>query len=531
VSVDLDAQREHAGVPDVLAALLEWSARRPAGLALSDGTREISYAELVVELERRASGLCACGVQAGDRVALALGNTLDFPLTALACLWVGASFVPLACDDPEERRTAFVRLVDASLLVVETGSGGRTADRGRGGELSVEAGQLATTARKRPACLDDSLLAYCIFTSGSTGEPKAVAIGRTALARALARSAAAYGMDHSTRALCISPFHFDGGLGALLVPLVAGGTAIVADRRVASHPRSYVSTLLEQEVNHASFVPSFLRLLLASPSATRLGDSLLRSVAVGGEALPKADAVALRELLPGVRLYNRYGPTEATIAVTTFEVTTDVLREHEQIPIGLPHTGVSFHVLTGDGRLVDEPWVPGGLLIGGDQLMDGYFRDEELTRRVLLDSVVPGRRLYVTGDLVERDEHGHYLYLGRLDDVVKRAGARISLGEVAAGIRSLPAIRAVACVSSETLTPLRIAAFVVAADPRPPAQLRKELSGVLPAAMLPDAIVLLEDLPLTSQGKTDAAALRQIAADYGWSDPPGALEAPFETGS
>ena len=215
-------------------------------------------------------------------------------------------------------------------------------------------------------------------------------------------------------------------------------------------------------------------------------------------------------------MFNRYGPTETTVAVTTYEVTPDDVASGH-IPIGTPHRGTDFFLVDEDSRLVPGPSAPGELYIGGKQLMRGYWGDEKLSERVLRVDVVPGQTLYKTGDLVYRDPAGRYMYMGRLDDVVKRNGVRISLAEVARAFHDVPGVTAVACALVDLSGAPGIAAFVEAPPATDVAGLFSTAEAQLPAAMLPDDIdivgVAAHDAP--GQGRPPPAAGRQRAHGLG----------------
>jgi len=214
----------------------------------------------------------------------------------------------------------------------------------------------------------------------------------------------------------------------------------------------------------------------------------------------------LWSVLPEVRVFNRYGPTETTVAVTTYEITPDDVASG-RVPIGTPHRGTDFFLVDEGGALVAGHGASGELYIGGKQLMRGYWGDEELSRGVLLNDVVPGRTVYKTGDLVYRDATGRYMYMGRLDDVVKRNGVRISLAEVARAFHDVPGVTAVACALVDLSGAPGIAAFVEAPPGTDVAGLFVTAEAQLPAAMLPDEIHIVESLPMTPQGKVDRRRL------------------------
>ena len=164
-------------------------------------------------------------------------------------------------------------------------------------------------------------VAYAIYTSGTTGTPKGVLIGNAAFSAAVTAAVDALGLDQATRTLCVSPFHFDGSFGTLFPTLFAGGSVVIRPREALLFPRTFFNAVANEDITYTGFSPSYLRLLLASPQMGKLAGTTLEVVALGGEACSAADVEALWAAAPGLRVFNRYGPTETTIAVTHVELT------------------------------------------------------------------------------------------------------------------------------------------------------------------------------------------------------------------
>jgi acyl-coenzyme A synthetase/AMP-(fatty) acid ligase len=372
---------------------------------------------------------------------------------------------------------------------------------------------IATQAPQRS--LDNERDVYFIYTSGTTGFPKGVRVQEGAFRHAVVNAAEVLGLDDTTRALCVSSFHFDGSYGNLFPTLVAGGALVIPRREELLYLKRFYSSLQDDGINHTSFSPSYLRLLLSGRGLPALAGSQLRTMALGGEECVAEDVARLWELLPGLRVFNRYGPTETTIAVTTYEVTpADVASG--RVPIGRPHPGVSFWLVGDDGALIDKPNRTGELYIGGKQLMRGYWGDDNLSESVLRRDVVPGEIVYKTGDLVYRDTRGLYVYVGRSDDVVKRNGVRISLSEVALALRRVEGVAGAVCLAIASSDRLAIAAFVATAVTE--AEVRDGAKDFLPPSMVPDELVLVSSLPMTPSGKVDRQRLLADAALAGWRD-------------
>ncbi len=317
---------------NVLGAVLSHAERAPDHPAVKDLDRALTRGELRCAAGRVAAGLRARGVEPGDRVALLIGNSVDFVVAALGCLWAGATFVPLAITDPEVRRAQIVDDCRPALVI--------TAD-------SLTA--LGATDKPAPPP-ETGPISYVIYTSGTTGKPKGVQIPPEAFLTAVEACADAMGLTADDRYLCVSPVHFDGSFSAIFPPLVRGVPLVIPDREALLFPRRFFSIVAGEGITATSFSPSYLRLLRSSGRLATLADTSLRVMALGGEAPSAADIRAVWEASPGLRVVNRYGPTETTIAVAHQELTPELL-DAGSIPLGQPHAGSSFHLVDEDGQL------------------------------------------------------------------------------------------------------------------------------------------------------------------------------------
>jgi acyl-coenzyme A synthetase/AMP-(fatty) acid ligase len=247
-------------------------------------------------------------------------------------------------------------------------------------------------------------------------------------------------------------------------------------------------------------------LLLASRQLSELADSTLEVIALGGEAFTVADLRSLWSRVPALRVFNRYGPTETTIAVTNVELTPGMV-EGGRITIGRPHPGVSFVLVDEEGQVVDEANRTAELYVGGVQLMDGYWADPVLTQEVLRSDVVSGMTLYRTGDLVYRDESDNYFYVDRADRVVKRSGVRISLVELSSLISQIDGVVSAACVTFDWDGGLGIVAFVVTDVELTDVEVRRAARELIPENMLPDRIERVATMPLNRSNQLDETRL------------------------
>ncbi len=442
------ADSDGASAASVFDRIFAHAQLKPDWPAVKDLSVALTYGELVATAGKVASALSERGVGQGDRVALLIPNSVDFVISALACLWVEAIFVPLAVTDPTRRLE--VILEDCLPALVIEGDLQGQADLPvdvLNTFPSVTMSSLVESSTELDAPplprLDDPGV-YAIYTSGTTGTPKGVLIGREAFSWAVAAAALAVGANATTRTLCVSPFHFDGSFATLFPTLYSGGSVILRPRDALLFPRTFFNAVASETITYTGFSPSYLRLLIGSGQLSKLQDTKLEVLALGGEASLISDVQTLWNEVPGLRVFNRYGPTETTIAVTNVELTPSML-ENGYVPIGAPHPGVSFYILGEDGDIIEEKGAVGELYIGGKQLMKGYWRAPELTAQVMRDDVVAGETVYRTGDLAFQAGDGNYAYCGRIDGVIKRSGVRVSLIEMTQVMQQLTNVTAAVC--------------------------------------------------------------------------------------
>jgi amino acid adenylation domain-containing protein len=498
---------------DILSCIVEQARTGPDLPAVKDLDRALSYHQLVDEVAQMAAALEALGVGEGERVALHLPNSVDFVVAALASLWLGALFVPLAMTDPDARVDAIV--ADCSPVIVVVGdqeeSGRRASSSGGPQRVRYADLRASSSASPAPCAVASDTVAYAIYTSGTTGSPKGVLISHGAFFAAVRSTAGALGLGRLTRTLCVSPFHFDGSFGTLFPTLFAGGAVVIRPREALLFPRTFFKAVKSEGITYTGFSPTYLKLLLATPQIGELNSGTLEIIALGGEACVLADLKALWEAVPQVRVFNRYGPTETTIAVTHVELTADLVADGT-VPIGQPHPGVTFHIADDRGVLLEAVGQVGELYIGGSQLMTGYWGAPDLTEEVMRSDVVPNETVYRSGDLVFRNRRGDYVYVDRADRVIKRFGVRISLLELADAMRSLPGVSDAACVVFDNDGEVGIAAFVMTDGSVSTLELRRGAREQLPDTMLPDRFELVTELPLTASSKLDE---RRLLMDVG----------------
>ncbi|TLQ47688.1 non-ribosomal peptide synthetase [Streptomyces marianii] len=482
------------GLPALVARHAEL---HPNALAVVDGDTTLTYGRLVAAGRALAARLRDHGVTRGDRVALLTTRSARTVVAQLALWWAGAVCVPLDPAQPRPRTEAMTADAEVTLTVGDAKL--LDASSFAGPVLALPEEPLNGTGLQEEA--DPDSPAFIMFTSGSTGRPKGVAVPHGAIAE-LVTAPEYVTVTARDRVLFHSPMTFDASTFEVWAAL-ANGAAVV----VCTVERPSLEDLSRHVERHGVTVAFFTTALFHQLAArrSRVFDQL-RSVVVGGEALAAAQAREVLAAFPWLELVNGYGPTETTTFATAHRVTRADC--DGPIPIGRPIAGATVHLLGTDGHPVADG-DRGELWIGGSRLAHGYTGLPALTAERFVDHPGAGR-LYRTGDIVSRRPDGTLDFHGRNDDQVKVRGFRIEPGEVEHALRERPDVDDAAVTVDRAGTPeARLVAFVVPAPgpvPRP-AALRERLTDVLPAHLVPDAVTVVEQLPLTPSGKVDRRAL------------------------
>ncbi|MFE7568534.1 amino acid adenylation domain-containing protein [Streptomyces sp. NPDC057539] len=466
----------HEGPPsavddDVWSALAAQAVRTPHEVALVDATGELAYETLFDLVAEASDRLADAGVRPGDLVGIRLPRGRDAIVAILAVLRAGAGYVPLDPVYPEARLALMIEETRPRALI--------TAD----GVLPLG----GSVPQRDPA--------YVIFTSGSTGRPKGVLVGRRQLRDFTRAFADRFAFARGDRILQFASLSFDTSVEEIFCPLLRGATLVLRDDDMISRPDLFLDRCGVLGITVLDLPTAYWHQLVA---ALDRGETALpaavRCVIIGGETA-RPDAVRRWQAAVGdaTRLFNTYGPTETTVGATAADVTE---WSGDVVPIGLPHPGVTC-------RIGDD----GELLIGGIGVVEGYLNRPELTAERFTTTPEWGRE-YRTGDRVRRSADGQLEFLGRLDDQVKIRGHRVEPAEVEAALRELDGITdAVVLVDERTGRAKLIGHVVIAEAATDLAAVRGALADVLPAHLVPAALIPHARFPLNPQGKIDKAAL------------------------
>ncbi|AZE90089.1 non-ribosomal peptide synthetase [Pseudomonas orientalis] len=492
--------------PDTLTvqALFEARARQlPDAVAVQAGTQQLTYRELNQRANQLAFHLREHGVKPDSRVALCVERGLDLVVGLLGILKAGGAYVPLDPGYPRERLAYMLQDSQPVALLLQA------ATRDCVQDVAVPVIDFDhCTWHQAPADnpvvpgLTVDHLAYVMYTSGSTGTPKGVMIEHRGLGNLMHWGARLCPQAPGGALLQRAPFSFDGSVWELFWPLTQGMRLVLARPDGHREPAYLAQVIREQHISVIKFVPAMLQQFLEleeSALCTRLTDILC-----GGGELTEALARGVRARLPGVRLHNVYGPTEATVDSSAWTLEPGAPVPALQLPIGRAINNTRLYVLDEHDRPVPMG-ISGQLHIGGVGVARGYLGLPRMTAERFIDSpFVAGDRLYRTGDLVRYLPDGNLEFLGRNDFQVKLRGVRLELGEIEARLAAHPALREVAVLIRDE----RLVAYFTLREQAPSLDaLRAHVLEQLPEYMVPAAFVQLDSLPLNPAGKLDRKAL------------------------
>nr|WP_277991511.1 non-ribosomal peptide synthetase [Corallococcus macrosporus] len=488
------------------ARFREQAARTPGAVALVQDTRTLTYRELEERSNQLAHHLLALGVKPGASVGVCLERSFELVVALLGVLKAGAAYVPLDAGVPTPRLLAVLGQARVAVLLTQASL---ADDLPETGALLVVLEEEARRLERQPVSAPPptpggDALAYVMFTSGSTGRPKGVCVPHRGVVRLVeSQDFARFGPERVW--LQAAPVAFDASTLELWGALLHGARLVLAPARALSLEE--LSALLrEHAVDSLWLTAALFDLMAQHPSGALAG---VDQVLAGGDVLP---ARRVEEHLSRVSrqavLINGYGPTENT----TFSL-THALRPGDRVgaavPVGRPLRNSTAYVLDAAGRPAPVG-VPGELYVGGDGLAWGYLDQPGLTaERFVPDpfSPTPGGRLYRTGDRAKWSADGTVAFLGRTDFQVKVRGFRIEPGEVEAAVLDAPGVAEAVVVAREDVPgDKRLVAYVTGEGVDAEA-VRSRVQERLPDYMVPSAVVVLEALPLSSNGKVDRQAL------------------------
>ena len=508
------------------------AALHPGATAVVVGDESLSYVELDARANRLAHRLIGLGVKPETKVGIAVERSIEMVVGLLGILKAGAAYVPLDPEYPADRLAYMIADSGIRLLLTQS----HVAPKLPLGDDDVRVLALDTAdLRAEPSHVPEVAvhadhLVYVIYTSGSTGRPKGTQMTHRNVARLLDSTQPWFGFGAQDVWTNFHSYAFDFSVWEIFGALCTGGKLVVVPFWVSRSPDDFVALLREQRVTVLNQTPSAFRQLMHS-TALAAGDRLpLRCVIFGGEAL---EPESLRPWIDRFgdqqpQLVNMYGITETTVHVTYRPIVRADL-DAQSSPVGACIPDLGLWVLDSDLNPLPAG-VPGELHVSGAGLARGYLNRAGLSaeRFVAAPFGVEGGRLYRTGDLVRWRGDGQLDYLGRIDHQVKIRGFRIELGEIEAQLLVQPEVREAVVLAKEGAGGTRLVAYVSAraGQTADAVVLRERLLQKLPDYMVPAAIMLLDAVPLNSNGKVDRKALPdpELASGSAYAGPVGEVE-------
>ena len=483
--------------------------RTPEAVALIFKKKQLSYCELNARANQLAHHLRSVGVKSGTLVATCLERSWEVAVGLLGILKAGGAYVPFDPESPKER-LAFM-LEDSAPLVLLTQQkfvAGLPACKASVICLDSDWEEIAGQSQSNPGTKTNGQdLAYVIYTSGTTGKPKGVMVQHENIVNFLLASQDRFGLNRHDVVPVVSSFSFDISLFELLSPLLVGGAAHLLTEEQMLQADEFATALQSATLFHA--VPALMRHVvnfLKDDGASNKCEKMER-ILVGGDMVPPDLLNDIRTVFSSSRIYEAYGPTEGTIICLSHLVPTNAPTSKHII--GKPLNNMSVRVYDKQQRLVPIG-VYGELYIGGAGVSRGYLNRPELTSEKFV--MIEDQRFYRTGDLVRYLPDGNIEIVGRIDNQVKIRGFRIELGEIEVALAEHPEL--LECVVMAREAPAgdnRLVAYLVTHRQTAASlnEIRSFLKTRLPEYMIPSAVVLLDKLPLTANGKVDRLALPQ----------------------
>ncbi|QDV71807.1 Linear gramicidin synthase subunit D [Rosistilla carotiformis] len=504
--VDLWNRTEHRwdDAPCLHELFTTQSKHTPDAIAVIHGDLRLTYAELEERSRRVACRLIELGVSPGDRVAVVADGTPNAYIGLLGILRAGAAYLPIDPTFPADRIRFFFE--DAAVrFVVGNIDPARFEDHP--GLTFVQCDELPTGNIDCLPSVAPTNLAYVLFTSGSTGKPKGVMLNHQGPVNTVRDINLSFDVQATDRVLALSALGFDLSVYDLFGMFAAGAAIVLPTPEQSRDPHSWRRLIEQHQVTIWNTVPALMDMFVTSLDASTTLPSL-RRVMLSGDWIPVSLPDRIRHAAPKAHLYSLGGSTEASIWTVLYPIDR-VDPDWRSIPYGKPLRNQRCYVVDAERKLCKIGEV-GELCLAGVGVALGYVNRPELTQeRFIPDPFSPGDTLYLTGDLCRYGEDGNLEFLGRQDHQVKIRGYRIGLGEIDAETQKLPAVRDAVVVASEEEAGARLIAYVVfeSGQQLTLEELQTQLAASLPKYMLPAAMVPLDRLPLTANGKIDRKGL------------------------
>jgi len=480
----------------------------PERIAIAGSDKDIDWKTLKFKAEQLGDVFREAGIPSGHPVIIYGHKEAFFPLAIMACIHAEIAYIPIDTIYPLERIKKIIDTTESQVVINCTGE-----------ELTFDIPVVITsdleTQVNTAADFQNSVygdpsdpLQYIIFTSGSTGEPKGVCITQSCIRTFVNWLQADYPFSGNDVFMNQAPFSFDLSQYDLMNAFSFGGTLLLNWNELIKDQDAFIDRLVNYNCSVWTSTPSFGYLFLRNERFNAQGIPTMKTFLFIGEVLPNRTCGILRGLFPDAQLFNAYGPTEATVATTLIEITDDIIREHQMLPVGYPMAGSDLFI---EKEQPEDK--EGELVISGDHVSTGYFKNKELNAEKFF--LHNGKRAFRTGDLAYFDD-GLLFCIGRNDDQVKMNGFRIELNEISAVLTQHELISDAVTVALRRNNEVKkLISFVLVKDPADAPKIMEQvlpfIEAAIPYYMIPGDIVAVDAFPYSVSHKIDK---NQLIADY-----------------
>lgn len=477
----------------------------PAHIALKFGEEQLSYLQLEEKSNQVANYLIANFDCKQKVIGVFLDRSIEMMVAIFGILKAGSIYLPISKNYPQQRTIYTLENSEATIIFAEKSDFDIFTDF-----TCVETSYSENYPTTACNLAHPDLTAYVIYTSGSTGKPKGVLIKHLSIVNRLNWMQNEYLLQPDDVILQKTPIVFDVSIWELFWWSMCGATLVLAKPGAEKDPEQLCQVIEKEKITVLHFVPSMLNIFLVYLEEYSTGYAMdsIRHLFCSGEELKPTDAKRFLNYCPAARLHNLYGPTEATVDVSYHEVLP--LRDYRFIPIGKPIDNTTLFIFNKDGQLQPVGF-PGELHIGGVNLSIGYMNQEALTKeKFILNPLDNKSTLYKTGDLARWLPNGEIEFLGRIDNQVKIRGNRIEFGEIEHTISLFETVKNVVVLAKETNGILQLFAYLVTTPNFSEEELLVHLAAGLPEYMIPSYFLMLDEIPVTENGKINKAHLLSL---------------------
>ncbi len=491
-----------------LSMFYEHVQKQPNSIALVHNEVTMSYIHLDTLSNTYANSLRGRGVKKGDTVCVILEKSTDLISCIIAIFKLGAIYIPIEVDTPNDRVEYIVKNAASNVLI----NGGNYRNANIASDLCIAIKDLKeNTAEFHQELIASDDPAYIIYTSGTTGQPKGVVVPHKSLANYLHWAKEYYiGTDSNQTMALYSNISFDLTFTSIFLPLCSGNKVKIFSMNIKN--MDIEKLFLDEQINIIKLTPSHLKMLLNN-RINIAENSMLTSLIVGGENLDQKLAHSIHTMFDGkVAILNEYGPTEATIGCMIYKFNFE--DKDTSVPIGKPIQNAQIYLL--DKNLKPVPnGVEGDLYVSGEGLAKGYWKNEKLTNeKFFANPFITGKKMYNTGDVARRNHNNDLVFIRRSDNQVKINGFRIEIEEIEALFRKITTVIDCVVITQTISKRTFLVAFVVETsathEKLSVIDYKNYLAESIPYYMIPEQIIRVDEIPLTSNGKADFKALNNI---------------------